>query len=144
MSELCVFAGTTEGRRLAEYLAGQPVKLCACVATEYGETLIPQADNIEVLAGRLDAEAMRQLFEQRRFDAVIDATHPFATAVSENIAAACRDTGTEYLRLNREGGGADGDAVYVDSIQGAAAFWPPCRGTRCWPPGARSSCPTRR
>ncbi|MBR1558999.1 MAG: precorrin-6A reductase [Clostridia bacterium] len=141
MSELCVFAGTTEGRRLAEYLAGQPVKLCACVATEYGETLIPQADNIEVLAGRLDAEAMRRLFEQRRFDAVVDATHPFATAVSENIAAACRDTGTEYLRLNREGGGADGDAVYVDSIQGAADFLSTVQGNALLATGSKELMP---
>ena len=32
MSEICVFAGTTEGRRLVECLVGQPVKVCACVA----------------------------------------------------------------------------------------------------------------
>ena len=122
MSELCVFAGTTEGRRLLEFLAGQAVKVLACVATDYGETLAPKADNIQVSAGRLDREAMEALFAEHRFDAVIDATHPFATAVSENIVAACADTGVEYLRLNRDGAAADGDAVIVDSIQAAADF----------------------
>jgi len=122
MSEICVFAGTTEGRRLLEFLAGQPVRVLACVATEYGETLIPEADNIEASAGRLDAGQMRALFGKRRFEAVIDATHPFATAASENIAGACVATGTEYLRLNRSGREVDGDAVIVDSIAAAADF----------------------
>ena len=122
MSELCVFAGTTEGRRLVECLAGQPVRVCACVATDYGETLIPQAENIEVRAGRLDGRGMRELFEERRFDLVIDATHPFASLASDTIAGACAAAGVEYLRLNRDGAGADDAAVVVDSIASAAAF----------------------
>ena len=122
MSEFCVFAGTTEGRRLLEFLAGQPVKVLACVATEYGQTLAPSAENIEVSAGRLDGDAMEALFRERRFDVVIDATHPFATAASENIAGACAETNTEYLRLNRGDSASDGDAVVVDSIQAAADF----------------------
>ena len=122
MSELCVFAGTSEGRRLLEFLAGQDVGVLACVATEYGEALAPQAENIEVSAGRLDGDAMKALFAVRRFDLVIDATHPFATAASENIAGACAETGTQYLRLNRGDFSADGDAVIVDSIKGAAQF----------------------
>ncbi len=122
MSELCVFAGTSEGRRLLEFLAGQDVRALACVATDYGEALVPRADNIEVSAGRMDRGGMEALFTERRFDLVIDATHPFATSVSENIAAACAGTGTEYLRLNRSDSPADGDAVIVDSIEGAARF----------------------
>ena len=50
MCNICVFAGTTEGRELAEFLAGQPVQATVCVATEYGETLLPEAENVTVLA----------------------------------------------------------------------------------------------
>ena len=122
MSEICVFAGTTEGRRLLEFLAGQDVRALACVATDYGEALIPRAENIEVSAGRLDGEAMKALFVERRIELAIDATHPFATAVSDNIAAACAASGVEYLRLNRQDSSAEGDAVTVDSIEAAARF----------------------
>ena len=122
MSELCVFAGTTEGRRLVEFLLDQPVSVYVCVATDYGETLVPHGENIEISAGRLDGAAMERLFTDRRFDAVIDATHPFATLASETIQAACRETKTDYVRLNRDGGAIDEGAVYVDSIQ-AAAEW---------------------
>jgi precorrin-6x reductase len=41
---------------------------------------------------------------------------------SKTIAAACLATGTEYLRLNRDGADTDGGAVYVDSIDAAAAY----------------------
>lgn len=122
MCEICVFAGTTEGRRLAESLAGQPIRVTVCVATEYGETLIPASDNIQVLAGRLDLSGMVDLFGQHAYSLVIDATHPFATAVSENLMAACGSLNIEYLRLNRDGDEAGEDAVCVDSVAAAAEY----------------------
>ncbi|MBR5381970.1 MAG: precorrin-6A/cobalt-precorrin-6A reductase [Oscillospiraceae bacterium] len=65
MYKICVFAGTTEGRELVSFLSGQPVDVTACVATEYGETLLSPADNVTVLAGRLDGEAMERLLRKR-------------------------------------------------------------------------------
>ena len=122
MCEICVFAGTTEGRRLVEYLEGQRVRVLACVATDYGVALLPESENVEVSARRLDEEAMAALFRERRFDVVVDATHPYAAKASESIAAACACTGTEYLRLNRSGQDGDEDAVWVDSIRDAADY----------------------
>lgn len=122
MSEVCVFAGTTEGRRLLQFLAGQDVRVLACVATGYGERLIPEAANIEVSAGRLGEAGMVELLASRPFDEVIDATHPFATQVSQNIAAACAATGIACTRLSRGDAAADGDAILVDSIVAAAEF----------------------
>lgn len=43
MKNILLFAGTTEGRLLAEYLIHQPVSLHVCVATEYGEKLLPSS-----------------------------------------------------------------------------------------------------
>ena len=42
MPKLCVFAGTTEGREIAEFLAEQSADVTVCVATEYGETLLEE------------------------------------------------------------------------------------------------------
>lgn len=119
---LCVFAGTSEGRRLVEFLVGQAVQVTACVATGYGESLIGEADGLTVSAGRLDQEEMERLFTAQRFDCVVDATHPYADAVTENIAAACRNTGTEYLRLLRESGGVPEDAVFVNDAGAAVEY----------------------
>ena len=121
MYKLCVFAGTTEGRELAEFLAGQPVQTVVCVATEYGGSLLP-GGNLEVLTGRLTREQMQELFARREFDLVVDATHPYAQAVTQNICSACEDTKTPYLRLLRPDGAEAGDGVYVEDAAAAAAY----------------------
>ena len=63
MCNICVFAGTTEGRELVEFLVGQPVQATVCVATEYGETLLPEAENITILAGRIPVEDIIRMLQ---------------------------------------------------------------------------------
>ena len=97
-----MFAGTSEGRELAQFLAGQKIPASVCVATEYGEEVLPDMPGIQVITGRLDQEQMEKLINRMRPLAVIDATHPYAEAVTENIETACEETKTEYFRLLRE------------------------------------------
>ena len=122
MYRLCVFAGTTEGRELVELLAGQPVAVTACVATEYGETLLTPRENLTVSNKRLTEAEMEALFRQENFDLAVDATHPYASEVTENIAAACQTAGVEYLRLLRGTDAAPEDAVCVPDIESAVAY----------------------
>lgn len=118
---ILLFAGTTEGRRLAEALRKHPVRATICVATEYGgETLGPMPERFTVSIGRMDAEAMLALLRSGSFDLVVDATHPYATAVSENIRTACEQVGAPRLRLVREKSPAR-DCLRVDSAAAAAA-----------------------
>ena len=122
MDKLCVFAGTTEGRELVEFLCTQPVAITACVATEYGQTLLEPAENLTIHAGRLNREEMADLFAREQFSLVVDATHPYASVVTKNICDACADTGTEYLRLLRAGAQAPEDSVFVPDIAGAVDY----------------------
>lgn len=122
MYKICVFAGTTEGRELVEFLSTQPVSVTACVATEYGETLLSPKENLTISAQRLTAIEMEELFGRERFDLVVDATHPYASVVTENIASACKATGTEYLRLQRSGAAAPEDAVFAADIDEAVSY----------------------
>ena len=98
MYKICVFAGTTEGRELIEFLSTQAVSVTACVATEYGEALLPSADNLTVSARRLPVQEIIGMLQENTFHLVIDATHPYAASITRSIAAACAQTGTEYLR----------------------------------------------
>ncbi len=104
MYKICVFAGTTEGRELVTFLQNQPVHVTVCVATEYGETLLPPSENLTVSAKRLSTEEMIRLFQEEAFDLVIDATHPYADQVTESIAEACQAVGIESVRLLRDAG----------------------------------------
>lgn len=120
MKKICLFAGTTEGRRLAEALHAS-YDLTVCVATEYGEVLLDHIDGIKVHTGRMDSEQMTAFFNQNSFELIIDATHPYAVLVTENIRAAAAEAGIEYMRILRDCGEADG-AVYVDSVAAARDF----------------------
>ena len=65
MYKLLLFAGTTEGRELAEYFSTCNVQVTVCVATEYGQTLILQRENLSVCAGRLTQQEM----EEKQYEA---------------------------------------------------------------------------
>ena len=66
MYKLCVFGGTTEGRELVEFLHTQPCAVTACVATEYGGTLLPEAEQVHVSARRLPVEEIVKRMEALR------------------------------------------------------------------------------
>lgn len=117
MPNILVFAGTSEGRQLVEWLTDCGVQVYACVATEYGKSLLPK--NVHVLAQRLDADEMAQMLQEYQFDCAIDATHPYAVLATENIRAACAAADTRYFRLLRPIG-TTSDCVYVENIQKAA------------------------
>ncbi|MCI8558636.1 MAG: precorrin-6Y C5,15-methyltransferase (decarboxylating) subunit CbiT [Lachnospiraceae bacterium] len=101
MKQIIVFAGTTEGRLLSEWLSGEGLKVLACVATEYGSLLMKDQEHLEVRQGRLTRDEMKLLFQREEQPLVLDATHPYAAEVSENIRTACESAGCEYLRLIR-------------------------------------------
>ena len=108
---------------MSEYLAVRKVPVTACVATEYGETLLKETEYLKVHAGRMEEAAMEQFFEEQKTELVVDATHPYAAVVSENVAAACKKAGVEYLRLIRESSTSETeDAILVDSVDEAVNF----------------------
>lgn len=122
MYKLCVFAGTSEGRELVSWLSQQEqVQVTACAATEYGGELLEEIPGVTVSARRLDEEQMEALFRSEGFSYVVDATHPYAPIVTDNIRAACQKTATPYLRLLRDGGLPE-NCVFVASTQEAVQW----------------------
>lgn len=118
-----VLGGTTEGRVIAQRLAAHAgCSVVVSCATEYGGSLVPVAENVCVLDGRLDAEVMEREIRRRRCEVVVDATHPYAVLASENARAAAQAAGVRYMRVMRdsdeedEGGGYGGE----DVVGGAA------------------------
>ncbi len=106
--KILIAAGTTEGHRLYDELLGCGFDVWATVATEYGKEIIE--NNGRVLSGRLDSEGMKELL-RKGFTLVVDATHPYAEAVTKNLSSACRELGIEYIRLLRR-------SEYDESILG--------------------------
>ena len=119
-----VFGGTSEGRKLAEIFNANNRKCTICVATDYGEKLLPKSENVNVICGRMDCNEICMLLgEDNKYSYVIDATHPYASVISENARNACIKTNTAYLRLLRSKTGSniydDGIKIFPDALQAA-------------------------
>ena len=153
MCKIWIFGGTTEGRLLAEYCSREKIEAWVSVASEYGEELLQEelmesgnAGNqdlnhntclakknlktvqassvIKVLRGRMDRYQMEEFIRNQGIHLVIDATHPHARLVSEEIQEACGRTGVRLERCLRAEGEQNKarDWVEVDSIQEAVSF----------------------
>ncbi len=123
MEKILVFAGTIEGREIAEFLNAHEVNTQVCVATEYGESLLPQGEYLTVSHDRLTQEEMEEMIRREEISLVVDATHPYAALVTENIRAACNAAGAEYLRLLRDSENwSEKEVICADSVAEAAAF----------------------
>ena len=118
---ICLFAGTSEGRKLAGLLK-EAADLTVCVATEYGGIMLDGIEGIKVHSERMDAGEMAGFFRAGSFDRIIDATHPYATAATENIVAAAAETGIPLMRILRENDGFAGEAVHVSSVSEARDY----------------------
>lgn len=104
MKKVLIYAGTTEGRELAQELARERIYCDISVATEYGRQIMDEkiSPYICILQGRMTAEQMRLKCENEQYLAVVDATHPFATEVSVNIRESLKGLDIPYFRLGRE------------------------------------------
>ena len=103
---ILIFAGTTEGRELAQYVSavnsenkedaadrlcadGRRMRCFVCTATEYGKSILKDLRGITVHAGRMNCREIQDFIENNRISLVVDATHPFAREVTDNIRQAC-------------------------------------------------------
>lgn len=110
--KVVIFGGTTEGRQLAGYLIQlnkqqkmqkiQKIQVHVCVASEYGAQVLPEDDALKVHVGRLEQADMQEFLQEVQADICVDATHPYAVIVTQNIYQACKVVGVPYVRVRRE------------------------------------------
>lgn len=102
---ILLLGGTTEARLLLEQLIddGIPVVFSTAYdfAGEFIESLADENPLLKHIAGKLDTDAMVALIISEKIALVVDATHPFATGVTENARAASEVAGVSYLRVGR-------------------------------------------
>ncbi|HOS42848.1 MAG TPA: precorrin-6A/cobalt-precorrin-6A reductase, partial [Armatimonadota bacterium] len=113
---ILVLGGTADARAIAMALrdAGQAVTLTT-VGAYAGEL----AAGVTVRVGALDARALADLLPT--VTAVIDATHPFATAISRLAIALCPQHGVPYLRYERPQARLTAGIIAAASAEEAAA-----------------------
>jgi len=97
---LLLLAGTTEARHLAGALANESrVNVIASLA---GATRTPRPLGVATRIGGFGGEeGFVDYLTRERIDAVLDATHPFAAAMSHRSARVCHDLGVPYMQFLR-------------------------------------------
>ena len=107
---------------MSEILADAGIAHTVCVATEYGEIVMREQTEstkamqtagqpiVNLHCGRMDREQMQKFLHDEGYEIVVDATHPYARVVTENLRGAV-DTLKSlekdahfpiYLRLERK------------------------------------------
>ena len=121
-----IFGGTTEGRVLAEAAARGGAHVVLSVATDYGEEVledIQDMEGIDIHKGHLDTDKMISLIDDVKPYVVFDATHPYAEEVTASVSAAAAAAGVRYVRVRRDIGAqaADpaGSAAPVPDVKAA-------------------------
>lgn len=119
---ILILGGTTEARRLAEALAGVGLPAILSLA---GRTMAPRAHALPTRTGGFGGAAgLAAFLRDSNVTRVIDATHPFAAQISANAVAACAETGTPLLAIERPAWtpGPGDDWRAVPDIPAAAAL----------------------
>lgn len=137
MENYLIFAGTTEGRELTQFLLNiideehLQMHLTVCIATDYGRLMLPEHKALTVLASRLNEQEMEKLMSRNAFDCILDATHPYAVLVSENIRNAAAAENIPYVRILRPDNtpiDTDSNIVFVHTMQEAVSYLSQTRG----------------
>lgn len=140
---LLLFAGTSEGHQLCQFLSGQGAQAEVYVATAYGKSAMEPMPGIHIHAGRLSVDdiaacilasddtitpsvtgSITGSISDTADTLVVDATHPYAVEATANIRAACDRTGATYLRLTRPALPVDeGEFITTVPDTAAAVAW---------------------
>lgn len=91
MTDILVFGGTTEGRKIAEFCNENEIEIYVSITSKYGDELLPESKWIHTIVGRMDEISMCEFIKNHNISTVIDATHPYAKEVTANIKKAARN-----------------------------------------------------
>jgi len=124
-ARVLVLGGTQDAAAIARAFADDPA--IHTISSLAGRTRAPRALAGEVRTGGFGGtDGLAQYLKDAQIDAVIDATHPFAAAISRHAAEACENAGVPRVQLQRPPWSAqEGDRwIVVDDVDAAARALP--------------------
>lgn len=95
-----LLGGTADARRLAGRLVGRAGLDVILSLAGRTESPVPQPVPVRI-GGFGGAQGLARYLQAERIGAVVDATHPYAAAISRNAALACTEAGVPLLALRR-------------------------------------------
>ena len=119
--KVLILGGTAQGRSLAAELQGRDdCRVVSSLAGRIGSPALPEG---EVRVGGFGgAEGLADYLRAEAIDTLVDATHPFAQAISVHAAEAAEAAGVRLIALRRPSWTprAGDQWIHVPNIEGAA------------------------
>ena len=98
---ILVLGGTKDARIVVEMLATRGRQVLASAATAYGGELLAGAGATLVSDRPLGRQELAELMDDHKIRMVVDATHPYAVAISAMAMDLCGEKGIPYHRYQR-------------------------------------------
>ncbi len=118
-----VMAGTSDARKIIQNLATEDwLSILATATTSHGAELAQSSGANKIMEGFFDSEKLANIIQANDIGLLIDATHPFASAATQNAIKASDSAGVDYIRFERPATELpDSDFIHqVNSFEDAA------------------------
>jgi precorrin-6A/cobalt-precorrin-6A reductase len=101
-SRFWLIGGTSESAHLAELLATRRILTTITVTTVAATRLYPDSPHLKIRVGKLLSDSEGEIFcKQEQIKGIIDASHPYAIAISQRAIALSSRLLIPYLRYER-------------------------------------------
>jgi precorrin-6A/cobalt-precorrin-6A reductase len=122
---ILILGGTGEAREIAGVLVTAGADVISSLAGRVRQPRLPEGP--VRIGGFGGADGLAAFLREERITHVVDATHPFAGAITANAARAATDADVPLLVLRRPGWDADPsweNVADISAAAGAVARWP--------------------
>lgn len=97
--QIWLIGGTSDSKAIAQMLTAETIPFIVSVTSDTAKHLYPVG--VKIVVGRMDLARMRSFCEDNVVAAVIDASHPYAIAVSQQAMTVTQQLSIPYLRYER-------------------------------------------
>ncbi len=101
VNRIWLIGGTQESAQIAQAIASTQHFCIISVTTEAARSLYPTAPNLQIWVGELAPPPIEMFLQEHSVVAILDASHPFAIAVSQLAIATAAAHNLPYLRFER-------------------------------------------
>jgi precorrin-6A/cobalt-precorrin-6A reductase len=116
LNKVWVIGGTSESREIVTLLVSRGVFCRVTVTTEAARSLYSPSPYLHIRTGRLTPDRLEAFLQREKIIAVVDASHPYASSISENAIAITSQLNIPYLRYERPILETEGE-ILVESFQ---------------------------
>ena len=98
-----ILSGTSDGPIIADKLLNLNYVVFVSVISYKASSVYPNNDKLHIITGKiLDEKEVCQFIKEYQIDLIIDATHPFASQISVNLAKGCKQINKVLLRFEKQ------------------------------------------